>query len=123
MVPRHAPSRATYLPRHVPDDAEQAGHLTAGAGAPAVVTGSGRKAARHPSFKWVNTTLGNIKSAIVGPFRNVSSQHSVCTLAEFEYRCNRRYDRAAMMPRLGTVAVRTLPMPYRLLRLADEDSG
>ena len=88
----------------------------------AIVTGSGRKAARHPSFKWVNTTLGNIKSAIVGTFRNVSSQHSARTLAEFEYRFNRRYDLAAMMPRLGYVAARTLPMPYRLLKLA-EDPG
>ena len=35
-------------------------------------------------------------------------------LAEFEYRFNRRYDLAAMMPRLGYVAVRTPPMPYRL---------
>ena len=94
----------------------------AGCGHVAVVTGSGRKAARHPSFKWVNTTLGNIKSAIVGTFRNVSSQHAARTLAEFEYRFNRRYDLAAMMPRLGYVAARTLPMPYRLLKLA-EDTG
>ena len=39
--------------------------------------------------------------------------------AEFEYRFNRRYDLAAMMPRLGYVAVRTSPMPYRLLKLAE----
>jgi hypothetical protein len=39
--------------------------------------------------------------------------------AEFEYRFNRRYDLAAMMPRLGYVAVRTPPMPYRLLKLAE----
>ena len=30
----------------------------------AIRTGSGRQAARMASFKWVNTTLGNIKSAI-----------------------------------------------------------
>jgi hypothetical protein len=41
-------------------------------------------------------------------------------LAEFEYRFNRRYDLAAMMPRLGYVAVRTPPMPYRLLKLAED---
>ena len=40
-------------------------------------------------------------------------------LAEFEYRFNRRYDLAAMMPRLGWAAVRTPPMPYRLLKLAE----
>ena len=32
----------------------------------AIRTGSGRQAARMASFKWVNTTLGNIKSAITG---------------------------------------------------------
>jgi len=40
-------------------------------------------------------------------------------LAEFEYRFNRRYDLPAMIPRLGWVAVRTPPMPYRLLKLAE----
>ena len=32
---------------------------------------------------------------------------------------NRRYDLAAMIPRLGWAAVRTPPMPYRLLKLAE----
>ena len=40
-------------------------------------------------------------------------------LAEFEYRFNRRYDLAAMIPRLAWAAVRTPPMPYRLLKLAE----
>jgi hypothetical protein len=41
-------------------------------------------------------------------------------LAEFEYRFNRRYDLAAMIPRFGYVAARTPPMPYRLLKLAEK---
>jgi ribosomal protein L37AE/L43A len=88
----------------------------------AIVTGSGRKAARHPAFKIVNTVLGNIKSAIAATFRSGSKKHAPRRLAEFEYRFNRRYDLPAMMPRLGWVAVRTPPMPYRLLKLA-EDHG
>ena len=40
-------------------------------------------------------------------------------LTEFEYRFNRRYDLAAMIPRLTWAAVRTTPMPYRLLKLAE----
>ena len=87
-----------------------------------IVTGSGRKAALTPAFKWVNTTLGNIKSAITGTYRAIRDKHVPRYLAEFEYRFNRRYDLAAMMPRPGTIAVRTLPMPYRLLKLA-EDTG
>lgn len=85
-----------------------------------IVTGSGRKAALNPAFKWVNTTLGNIKSAITGTYRAIRDKHVPRYLAEFEYRFNRRYDLAAMMPRLGYVAVRTPPMPYRLLKLAED---
>ena len=48
------------------------------------------------------------------------NKHVPRYLAEFEYRFNRRYDLAAMMPRLGYVAVRTPPMPYRLLKLAED---
>src|SRR5215472_11162286 len=84
------------------------------------ITGSGRKAALNPAFKWVNTTLGNIKSAITGTYRTIRDKHVPRYLAEFEYRFNRRYDLAAMMPRLGYVAVRTPPMPYRLLKLAED---
>jgi ISXO2-like transposase domain len=84
-----------------------------------IKTGSGPQAARTPSFKWVNTALGNIKSAIVGTYRSVSSKHVPRYLAEFEYRFNRRYDLAAMMPRLIWAGVRTPPMPYSLLKLAE----
>jgi hypothetical protein len=69
-------------------------------------------------FKWVNTLLGNIKSAITGTYRAVRS-HAGRTLAEFEYRFNRRFDLAAMIPRLGYAAVRTSPMPYRSLILTE----
>ena len=37
----------------------------------AIRTGSGRQAARMAPFKWVNTTLGNIKSAITGTYRKL----------------------------------------------------
>jgi ISXO2-like transposase domain len=64
----------------------------------AIVTGSGRKAAKTPAFKWVNTALGNIKAAIVGTYRAVDEKHVPRYLAEFEYRFNRRYDLAKMIP-------------------------
>jgi hypothetical protein len=51
--------------------------------------------------------------------RVIREKHVPRYLAEFEYRFNRRYDLAAMMPRLGYAAVRTPPMPYRLLKLAE----
>ena len=67
----------------------------------------------------VNTVLGNIKSAITATFRAVHKKHAPRRLAEFEYRFNRRYDLAAMLPRLSWAAVRTPPMPYRLLKSAE----
>jgi transposase-like protein len=85
-----------------------------------IITGSGRKAARHSAFRWVNTMLGNLKTALDGTFKHVSRKHAPRSLAEFDYRFNRRYDLAAMIPRLGWVAARTLPMPYRLLKLAED---
>ena len=87
-----------------------------------IKTGSGAAGVRTPAFKWVNTALGNIKSAITGTYRSISSKHVPRYLAEYQYRFNRRYDLAAMIPRLTWAGVRTLPMPYTLLKLA-EDGG
>lgn len=39
--------------------------------------------------------------------------------AEFCYRFNRRFKLEDMIPRLGYAAVRTPPMPERLLRVAE----
>lgn len=85
----------------------------------AIITGSGPAAGRNPVFKWVNTALGNIKSAITGTYRAISSKHVPRYLAEFEYRFNRRYDLASMIPRLGYAVVQAPPMPYRLLNLVE----
>lgn len=78
----------------------------------ALPTGSSLGAARHPSFKWVNTMLGNIKSAITGTYRSIRKKHIVRYLAEFEWRFNNRFDLAAMIPALGIAAAATKPKPY-----------
>ena len=85
----------------------------------AIHTGSGPAAARTPAFQWVNTTLGNIKAALSGTYRSINTKQVPRYLAEFEYRYNRRYDLAAMLPRLCWAGVRTPPMPYRFLKLAE----
>ena len=84
-----------------------------------IKTGGGPKGSKTPAFKWVNTVLGNIKAGLAGTYRAVREKHVSRYLAEFEYRFNRRYDLKAIIPRLAFVALRTPPMPYRLLRLAD----
>ena len=81
----------------------------------AVVTGSGPAAARHPSFKWVNTLLGNIKTAITGTYRSIRKKHIVRYLAEFEWRFqqplrSRRHDPGSR-PRRGSYKTKALLAP------------
>jgi transposase-like protein len=85
----------------------------------AVITGSGPSSVQIPEFHWVNTMIGNVKNAMRGTYHHASANHLPRYLAEFCYRFNRRFDLAAMLPRLGYAAVRTPPMPYRLLKLAE----
>ena len=66
-----------------------------------------------------HTLLGNLKTSLAGTFHAIRDKHVPRYLAQFQYRFNRRYDLAAMIPRLGWAAVRTPPMPYRLLKLAE----
>ena len=81
----------------------------------AIRTGQGRQAARKPPFKWVNTTLANIKSAITGTYRKLGPDHAERYLASFAWRYNRRYQLNTMIPRFIHSAARTNPIPYRAL--------
>jgi transposase-like protein len=76
-----------------------------------IVTGGGRP--KHPFFWWVNIGLGNLKSAIIGTCRSFDEQHADRYLAAYEWRFNRRFDRAQNLERLARVALETLPKPYR----------
>ena len=78
----------------------------------------GWRSARHPAFPWVNTVLGNLKGNIQGVTRWVGKAHLDRYLAEFQYRFNRRFDLASILPRLLHVAVRAPAMPQPLLKLA-----
>lgn len=70
-------------------------------------------------FKWINTMIGNIKNAIHGTYHAISQKHLPRYLAEFCYRFNRRFQLHEMIDRLAFVALRTPPMPQRLLKLAE----
>ena len=83
------------------------------------VTGGGPDSVRHPQFTWVNTILGNIKRSLHGTYHHLSSKHLPRYLAEFSYRFNRRFSLREMFPRLAFVALRTAPMSYRVLKLAE----
>jgi transposase-like protein len=84
-----------------------------------IVTGGGYRSMAIPEFQWLNTVLGNVKNSLHGSYHQASGKHLPRYLGEFCYRFNRRFDLAAMLPRLGWAAVRTPPMPHRLLALAE----
>ena len=77
------------------------------------VTGGGRPT--DDGFKWVNTGLGNLKSAIAGTLRSIDERHTPRYLASFEWRYNRRFDLSRNVERLARVAVATAPHPYRTI--------
>jgi transposase-like protein len=81
----------------------------------AMVTGSGKQAAGWSPFKWVNTSLGNIKAAITGTYRQISPEHAGRYLASFAWRFNRRFQLDSLIPRFIHSAARTSPLPYHTL--------
>ena len=84
-----------------------------------IVTSYVKRPQNIPAFKWLNTILGNVKSAITGSCRFVSRKHAGRYLAAYEYRFNRRYDLARMLPALARIAIQAEPRPYKALILAE----
>jgi len=80
-----------------------------------MVTGSGKRAANWAPFRWVNTTPGNIKTAIVGTYHHVSAKHAQSYLTSFAYRFNRRFQLDSIVQRLVWAAAHTAPQPYRVV--------
>ena len=80
-----------------------------------MITGSGRRAARWAPFRWVNTTLGNIKTAIAGTYHHVSDKHAQSYLTSFAYRFNRRYQLDSIVERLAWAAAHMTPQPYQVI--------
>ena len=58
-----------------------------------------------------------VKTALRGTYHAIRPKYAQRYLAEFEYRFNRRFDLPDIIPRLVYVALRTPPMPERLLKL------
>jgi ISXO2 transposase-like protein/transposase-like zinc ribbon protein len=80
-----------------------------------MATGAGKRAANWAPFRWVNTCLGNIKTAITATYHHVSPKHAQTYLASFAYRFNRRYQLDGIVERLAWAATRTAPQPYRVI--------
>ena len=78
-------------------------------------TGAGKRAANWAPFRWVNTCLGNIKTAIAGTYHHVSPKHAQAYLTSYAYRFNRRRQLDSIVERLAWAAVHTGPHPYRVV--------
>ena len=83
------------------------------------VVGKGRKSTDMECFTWVNTILGNLKTAISGTYHAFSFDKYIHRyLGEYQYRFNRRFDLASMLKRLVTATAQTGKRTERWLRLA-----
>ena len=80
-----------------------------------MATGSGVKAASWAPFQWVNTALGNIKTALTGTYHHVSRKHAQRYLTSFAWRFNRRFQLDSLTERLAYACAQTSPHPYRLI--------
>ena len=79
---------------------------------------------QRPEFRWVSTILGNLKTALRGIYHAIDhAKYAHRYLAEFAYRFNRRFDLAAMVPRLLRAAVTTKPIPLSVLEPVQDLSG
>lgn len=72
-------------------------------------------------FRWVNTLLGNVKTALSGTMHAVRPRYVFRYLAEFQYRFNRRFKLSEMLDRLAYVASRAAPRPYPILKVVYVD--
>ena len=77
-----------------------------------MVTGSGPNAAKWVPFTWVNTALGNIKTALAGTYHHVSAKHAQRYLTSFAWRFNRRYQLDTLTERLAYACARTAPQSF-----------
>ena len=70
-----------------------------------------------PSFKWVNTLLGNLKTTLAGAFHALNyRKYAEHYLAGFAYRFNRRFDLRGLVASLIVDVVRAKPIKEKTVR-------
>jgi transposase-like protein len=85
------------------------------------VVGKNRKSTDMDCFTWVNTILGNLKTAISGTYHAFDfEKYAHRYLGEYQYRFNRRFDLTTILPRLIFASANTGRRPERWLRLAED---
>lgn len=72
-------------------------------------------------FKWLNTVLGNLKTALSGTHHAFNfAKYAHRYLADVQYRFNRRFNLTTLLPRLLNTVVRTSPCPKRIIQFDTE---
>ena len=85
-----------------------------------IVTGGGKASMALPQFKWVNTLLGNLKTAISGTYHAFAfAKYAHRCLAEFQFRFNHRFDMKIILSHLLSALVAAPPSGERALRTAE----
>jgi transposase-like protein len=85
------------------------------------VVGTHRKSTDMGCFHWVNTILGNLKTSIDGNYHGFKfDKYAHRYLSEVQYRFNRRFDLASILPRLLFAGCQTGPRTEAWLRLAED---
>lgn len=85
------------------------------------VVGTQRKSIDMGCFHWVNTILGNLKTSIDGNYHGFKfDKYAHRYLSEVQYRFNRRFDLASILPRLLFASSQTSPRTEAWLRLAED---
>jgi transposase-like protein len=70
-----------------------------------------------PEFTWINTVLGNLKTALCGTHHALKfAKYAQSYLAGFAYRFNRRFDLRGLAAALIVDVLRTHPRPRRIIR-------
>jgi transposase-like protein len=77
-----------------------------------VLAPRGKAGTETGPFKWLNTVIGNLKTAFEGTHHAFKfKKYAARYLPDQHYRLNRRFDLAAMAPRLATAIMRATPCP------------
>lgn len=82
-----------------------------------VIQASGRAGCEQPNARWVNVVLSNLKRSLDGTYHAFKfCKYAHRYLAEAQWRFNRRFQLAALVPRLLVAAARITPWSERALR-------
>ena len=79
----------------------------------------GKRSCADSRFVRASTMPASVKQSLAGTCHALDGKRLPRYLAKFRYRFNRRYDPEAMVIGLVHASVRTPPMLYRLLALAE----